>query len=402
MNTVFEAGLPAASNPSAIAPGECPWDRYGRVDRSTWAGLLGPTLVVTDQSVARTILADPRFQQGIRVAMENNPAIDPRFLARRKEGLLLRDGPDHLRLRRLSTKAFTPRAANRHRPFMREVMNNLAEQVPASGVCDAVATITATYPIHVICRVLGAPSEDIAMFSRVAETILHAQSGSPEHLESGLAAHDELDAYVSSLIERRRSDPGDDLLTDLIHAEEDGGRLTREEMLYIVVSVIMAGTDTTRNQLAIGLHLLADHPTQWAELAEPGRVDTAVEEITRFAPVGHVLSRVAPVDVEIRGLSIPAGTMVVLNIGGANRDPETAGDQANVFDTARSPSPVHLSFGFGLKYCLGANLARAEMAEGLTMLREHFAGIEHAGTTPFRQAGFIQGPIELPLRFTRL
>ncbi len=399
MTTVFEAGLPETVSPSALADGECPWARYAQADRSNWGALFGRQLIITDQSIARTILVDSRFHQGIRVAMEQNPGIDPRFLARRKEGLLLRDGPDHTRMRRLSARAFTPRAADRHRPFMREVMNRLADDVPAGGVCDAITTLTQTYPIFVICRVLGAPSEDVEMFSRVAETILNAQSGAPQFLEVGLLAHEELDEYVGTLIERRRTDPGPDLLTDLIQAEEDGGRLTREEMLYIVVSVIMAGTDTTRNQLAIGLHLLADHPDQWARLGDGAPIEAAVEEITRFAPVGHVLSRVPDVDVEIAGLTIPAGTMVVMNVGAANRDPAVA--DASEFDTMRTPSPPNLAFGFGPKYCLGANLARAELVEALSVLRSRFTAIEHAGPARFRQVGFIQGPMELPLRFTR-
>lgn len=401
MTTVFEAGLAAGPGPSELPVGECPWERYARVDRTNWATLAGPTLVVTDQAVARTILADPRFQQGIRVAMERNPGIDPRFLARRKQGMLLRDGPDHARLRRLAVHAFTPRAADRHRPFMREVMHRLVDAVPADGVCDAVSTLTQTYPIYVICSVIGAPDDDIAMFSRVAETILHAQSGAPQYLEEGLAAHDELDRYVMGLIERRRAEPGSDLVSDLIHAEEDDGRLTSEEILHLVASVIMAGTDTTRNQLAIGLHLLADHPEQWDALGDRAHLDAAVEEITRFAPVGHVLSRVAPVDVEIRGLVIPAGTIVLIGVGAANRDPSVGADP-DCFDTSRIPSLPHLSFGFGLKYCMGANLARAELGEALSVLRSRFSAIEHAGPAHFRDAGFIQGPIDLPLRFTRV
>lgn len=397
MTSVFEAGLGGAVSPSLLADGECPWDRYARVDRSHWAGTMGPVVVITDQAAARAVLADPRFHQGIRVTMENNPGIDPRFLARRLQGLLLRDGPDHARMRRLSTRAFTPRAADRHRPFMREVMHSLADQVPADGVCDAVASLTQTYPIFVICRVLGAPSQDVPMFSRVAETILNAQSGAREYLEVGLAAHDELDAYVSDLIERRRSDPGPDLLSDLIAAEEDGGRLTREEMLHIVVSVIMAGTDTTRNQLALGLHLFADDPRQWEQLTDGVRIERAVEEIIRFAPVGHVLSRVPEIDVEVHGVTIPAGTVVLMNIGATNRGREIP--DPDTFEPQRDPVPQHLTFGFGAKYCLGANLARAELTEALSVLRSRFGSIEHAGVARFRQVGFIQGPMELPLRF---
>ena len=397
MTTVFEADLAEAANPFLPADDACPWSRHATVDHTTWAATLGPQLIVADQAVARTILADPCFRPGARVAMQQNPAIDPRFLSRRLQTLLLRDGPDHTRMRNLSARAFTPRATDRHRPFMREVMERLADQVPGDGRCDAVATLTRTYPIFVICQVLGAPAEDVPMFSRVAETILSAQSGAPEWLEAGLSAHDELDSYVVELIERRRSDPRPDLLSDLIAASEDGGRLTTEEMLHIVVSVIMAGTDTTRNQLAIGLHLLADHPEQWESLSQPGRLETAVEEILRFAPIGHALTRVPDADVTIRDLVIPASTMVVLNVGAVNRNDVV---DANAFDARRDPSPQHLTFGFGPKYCMGANLARAEMVEALSVLRGRFTAIAHDGPARFRRVGFIDGPVELPLCFT--
>ena len=205
--------------------------------------------------------------------------------------------------------------------------------------------------------------------------------------------------YVADLIERRRADPRPDLLTDLIVAEEAGGRLSTTEMLHIVVSVIMAGTDTTRNQLAIGLHLLADHPEHWELLGDRAYLEFAVEEILRFAPIGYVLTRVPDVDIAIRDLTIPAGTMVVINVGAANRRDDLA--DANAFDAGRDPSPQHLTFGFGLKYCMGANLARAEMVEALAVLRSRFASIAHDGQARFRQVGFIDGPLELPLRFGR-
>ncbi|MEZ5235645.1 MAG: cytochrome P450 [Acidimicrobiia bacterium] len=398
--SVFEAGLPAFADPAPLPAGECPWQRYARAGHDSWAGIAGPTVVVRDQAVARAILADTRFQQGIRVRMEQTPGLDPRFVARRMQGFLLRDGPDHLRMRRIASKAFTPRAADRHRPFMREVMDRLADAVPPDGVCDAVATLTHAYPILVICRVLGAPAGDVELFSRLAETILNAQSGAPDVLEAAMAAHDELDRYVLSLMDRRRTDPGEDLLTDLLRAEAEEGRLSAEEVLNAAVSVIMAGTDTTRNQLAIGLHLFAERPDAWDALADDGRLDVAVDELLRFAPIGHVLLRVPNGDVVVHGVTIPAGTMVVLDIGAANRDPSMI-DDGDRFDVERPSPPGHLGFGHGHKYCLGANLAKAELAEALRVLRRRFPTIAPAGETVWRRVGFVQGPIELPLRFGR-
>jgi len=395
-----EAGLPVVGDPGPLAAGECPWHRYARAGHDAWAGTSGPALVVRDQAVARSILADTRFHQGIRVRMENTPGLDPRFVARRLEGFLLRDGPDHLRLRRIASKAFTPRAADRHRPFMREVMHRLADGVPADGVCDAVATLTQTYPILVICQVLGAPSGDVALFSRLAETILDAQSGAPDAIALGLAAHDELDTYVLDLIERRRADPGPDLLTDLIRAEADEGRLSTREVLNAAVSVIMAGTDTTRNQLAIGLRLFAERPDVWAALDRDGGPEAAVEELLRYSPIGHVLLRVPDSDVTVHDVTIPKGTMVVLDVGVANRDPAVVAD-GDTFDADRPAPAPHLGFGHGHKYCLGANLARAELVEAVRVLRDRFPTVELAGETQWRRVGFVQGPTMLPLRLGR-
>jgi cytochrome P450 len=335
--------------------------------------------------------------------MERNPGLDPRFLARRKQSLLLRDGPDHQRMRRIALKAaFTPRAADRHRATMRSVMGALADDVPADGRCDAVAVLTHGYPTRVICHVLGAPLDDVELFSSLTETVLNAQSGAPDVLEQALEAHERLDAYMLDLIDHKRANPADDLLSDLVHAESEDGTLSRQEVLNIAVSVIMAGTDTTRNQLALGLHLFADHPDAWTALSvDDERLNAAVDELIRFAPIGHVLVRVPEVDVTVADLEIPAGTVVTLDVGGANRDPACV-DDADDFDVARPGPPTHLGFGHGHKYCLGANLAKAELVEALRVLRTRFATIRHDGPATWRQVGFVQGPITLPLELTRV
>jgi cytochrome P450 len=345
------------------------------------------------------VLADRRFEQGIRIAMEQNPALDPRFVARRKAGLLLRDGPDHLRMRRVAlASAFTPRAVERHRGAMREIMDSLADRVPPDGRCDAVATLTHEYPTRVISRVLGTPESDVEMFSSLVEVILNSQGGDPAVFDRAMEAHEELDRYMLRLIADKRDHPTDDLLGDLIRAETADGTLSTDEVLNIGVSVIMAGTDTTRNQLAIALHLFADHPDQWELLIDEDRLASAVDELLRFAPIGHVLLRAPYEDVVVEGVEIPAGTMVILDIGATHRDDDEFGD-ADRFDVERSDAGKHLGFGHGHKYCLGASLAKAELVEALRVLRRRFETIEHSGPTTWRQVGFVQGPIELPLRF---
>jgi len=315
--------------------------------------------------------------------------------------MLVREGPDHQRLRQLSLRAFTPKAVDRHRPYMREVMTELVADVPPDGRCDAVATLTQQYPIPIMCRLLGAPTADLPLFSRIAEAVLNAQTGDPDQCEAGLAAHDEIDDYMRALIERRRDDPGPDLLSDLIHAEADEGRLTVEELVHLGVSVIVAGTDTTRNELALALHLFADHPDQWALLGErPELAAGAAEEVTRYAPIGHVLARVPESDIEVDGVVIPAGRMVTLFVAAANRDPRVFADPDR-FDITRPTGRANLAFGHGAKYCLGVNLARAELAEALVVLSSTFDRIELEAPATWNTNAFLQGPARLPVRLIR-
>jgi cytochrome P450 len=374
--------------------------RYQGLPRQHWAARCGDGIVITGFEEVRAILADTRFHQGLRVMLEMNTDLDPRFVARRKQSMLVREGPDHQRLRQLALRAFAPKAIDRHRPYMREVMMDLAANVPNDGCCDAVATLTHHYPIPIMCRLLGAPTDDLPLFSRIAEAVLNAQTGAPDQIEAGLAAHDEIDAYMRALIERRRDDPRADLLSDLIHAEADEGRLTVEELVHLGVSVIVAGTDTTRNELALGLHLFADHPEQWTLLNERPELATgAAEEVTRYAPIGQVLARVPECDIEVNGVVIPAGRMVTLFVGAANRDPRVFPDPDS-FDITRPIGRANLAFGHGAKYCLGVNLARAELAEALSVLSATFGRIELQAPATWHTTAFLQGPARLPLQLT--
>jgi cytochrome P450 len=400
VTSILELDLPQV-DPYTLRDGAPPWVRYQALPRDHWAARCGDGVVITGFEEIRVILADTRFHQGLRVMLEMNTALDPRFVARRKQSMLVREGPDHQRLRQLAVRAFTPRAIDRHRPYMREVMTELAANVGADGHCDAVATLTQHYPIPIMCRLLGAPTADLPLFSRIAEAVLNAQTGDPDQMEAGLAAHDEIDAYMRALIERRRNDPGPDLLSDLIHAEADDGRLTVEELVHLGVSIIVAGTDTTRNELAIALHLFADHPDQWALLADrPELAASAAEEVTRYAPIGQVLARMPDSDIEINDVVIPAGQMVTLFVAAANRDPRVF-PEPDSFDITRPTGRANLAFGHGAKYCLGVNLARAELAEALALLSSTFEHIELEAPATWHTSAFLQGPARLPMYFVR-
>ena len=215
------------------------------------------------------ILRDKRWHSATSRIMEMQGVTDPKYLARRRTSILSAEGDEHTRLRRLVGKAFSPRAADRLRPFMGEVMGGLVDEVAPRGRADIAVDICEPYPIPIICELLGAPKEDWKLFSRWATDVLRIFNGNlNEDLPVIMAAQDELDEYTRELIARRRHEPAEDLLTDMIAAEEAGDTLSTDELVMMVEAVIVGGTDTTRNQLGCTVALLAEHPEQWRLLAE--------------------------------------------------------------------------------------------------------------------------------------
>ena len=229
--------------------------------------LFGFSILRYDDVVA--MLRDKRWHSATSRIMEMQGITDPKYLQRRRTSILSAEGDEHTRLRRLVGKAFSPRAADRLRPFMREVVGELVDAVAPHGRADVAVDICEPYPIPIICELLGAPKEDWKQFSRWATDVLRIFNGNlQEDLPTIVAAQDELDEYTRGLIASRRSKPAEDLLTDLIAAEESGDKLSTEELVMMVEAVIVAGTDTTRNQLGCGVALFAEHPDQWRLLAD--------------------------------------------------------------------------------------------------------------------------------------
>jgi cytochrome P450 len=214
-----------------------------------------------------------------------------------------------------------------------------------------------------------------------------------------LAAWDELDAYIDDMVADRRHTLTDDLLSDLIRAEDDGDRLNGDELRMLVAGLLMAGTDTTRNQLAASVHLLCDHADQWTLLAQhPELAANAVEETMRHSPISFSTLRTAVEDVELAGVMIPAGTLVIANTGAANRDPAVY-DDPDRLDITRDGVPAMQTFGAGVHYCLGANLARLELAEALTVITQRMPNARRTGPTPWKLLSGLSGPITLPIEF---
>jgi cytochrome P450 len=316
--------------------------------------------------------------------------------------LLCLEGAAHQRLRRLVSKAFTPRATSRLHDTIKDVVNALIDQVADAGRCDVVVDIAKPYPIPIICALLGAPREDWQLFSTWTEDVFKAFSFGTNLVEEEPAvvrAWGELDDYVDEMIAQRRDNLTDDLLSELIRAEDDGDRLSVDELRMLAASLLMAGTDTTRNQLPASVQVLCDRPDQWAMLRErPELAMRAVEESMRHSPAVCGAPRTVTQDVEFGGYRFPAATFVMVNTFAANRDPQIYGD-ANRLDITREDAPPILTFGGGAHYCLGANLARLELAEALAILARRLPSLHRVEPAPWKPMMGLTGPTNLHMEF---
>jgi len=345
------------------------------------------------------LLADPRLVTAVAHLVRLQSGGDGPLAGMLGDTVIAMDGPNHTRLRRLVARSFTPRAADRHRAVMRSLVDELLDDFAGDGHCEFMADFADQYPVQVICEVLGVPREDHPLFAQWSETLTYLLSFElgPRLAEVEQAAN-ELGAYVDELVEDRRASPRDDMVTSLVEASEDGDRLSQGELRAMIAGLLFAGYDTTRNQLGRAMVTFCHHPDQWDRLvAEPGLAARSVDEVMRLAGAVVGVPRIAAQDLEIGGWAIPAGTLVFLSTASANRD-ETAYDEAGTFDITSDRVP-HLTFGGGPHYCLGANLARAEMEEALRILPGRLRDVRLDGQPSWREGTGISGPSHLPLRF---
>jgi cytochrome P450 len=347
-----------------------------------------------------SILRERKFHSALSMITEMAGIEDQRMS--RRPSILTTEGDAHTRLRRLVSPAFTPAAADRHRPVMRSVFTSLVEPYLEKASCDFVSDVCDPYPIPIICEVLGAPAEDWQTFSDWATNIFKIFNNNlVQDMPSIEKASDELGAYMAAMVAERRENRGADLLSDLIAVEEDGDRLSTDEMISLAEAVLMAGTDTTRNQLACTMAIFAQHPDQWTTLvAHPELIPRAVEESMRYLGAVRGTARIASEDVVFRDVTFPQGTLVATHLAVGNRDPEKFGDP-NDFNIESERAHQQLTFGSGIHRCLGAALARAELQEALRVLVERVAGVSVAGPVTWKPDTFgIWGPASLPLQFT--
>ncbi|MDQ1394974.1 MAG: hypothetical protein QOG64_233, partial [Acidimicrobiaceae bacterium] len=297
-----------------------------------------------------------------------------------------------------------PSAVDRHRPLMRSLVESLVAPVAGNGSgnrngrCEFMDAVAEHYPIQVMCEILGVPTADHEDFTTWIKAIAWALSlelaGHRDEAEAGVK---QMDDYVGHLIADRRVKPRDDLVTELVQAEEAGDRLSDDELRSLILGLLFAGYDTTRNQLGLAIWVFAQHPDQWALLAErPELAPKAVEEVMRFRGAVALAPRLVAEDFDLDGYHLTTGEFMSLSTAAANHDP-AAYHQPDTFDITAQREP-QLTFGGGPHYCLGAGLARAEMQEALPLLAKVLPRIELDGEPVWRPPMGIFGPEALPIR----
>jgi cytochrome P450 len=316
------------------------------------------------------------------------------------------DAPQHTLQRALISKAFTPRMIAGLEPRIREFSRELLDAVQPRGEMDLVSEYAVPLPMMVIAAMIGIPLADWTLYKGWSDTILrlsYSRSGGPEAEASVLdfaAVTAEMSAYLEDLIQFRREEPADDLLTRLVEAEVDGAHLTHEEILGFVQLLIVAGQETTSDLIDNAVLSLAENPDQMARLrTHPELLGSAIEEVLRYRSPLQWMMRTPREDITLQGVRIPAGALVLPMIGSANRDPAVF-PAPHTFDIARDPNP-HLAFGNGIHFCLGAPLSRMEARIALTDLLGRFPKLELALDGPWepRRALHVHGPNRLPVRF---
>jgi len=362
-----------------------------------WGGV--NAWLVTRYAEARALLNDPRLSKDRVGAAALFPAgtAGPHGSVL-NENMLLKDPPDHTRLRQLVVKAFTARTVDGLRPHIERIADELLDEMDAAapdGAVDLMESFAGPLPIRVIGELLGVPSGDRDKFKTAVDPIL--TSTDADELRPALAA---LTSLLSNLIASKRAAPADDLLTALVEASEDGDQLSEDELVAMAYLLILAGYETTVNLIANGILALLQNSAQLAALrAEPTLLPTAVEEFLRFeSPLNLATVRFTTVAIRVGDIDIPENELVMIGLLGANHDGDRFGDPDRL-DISRSPNP-HLAFGHGIHYCVGAPLARleGEIALGRLLARFDRITLDDNAILRYRESTLMRGLETFPVQ----
>ncbi len=377
------------------------WREHGPVHRVRFSHGI-PCWVIIGYTEARAALADPRLRKN---------AADMYELFRRKDAQILSDEsaealgshmlnsdpPDHTRLRKLVTKAFTPRRVAALRPRIEEITAALLDEMAGQDEVDLIQAFTNPLPVTVICELLGVPYEDRADFQAWTRVLV----GSGNALDDRGAATIAMSEYLRKLIAAKQSRPAADLLSGLVQPAEDGERLDEQELVAMSFLLLVAGHETTVNLLANGTYALLRDRAQWDALrADPSGIPAAVEEFLRYeGPVGWSTVRYTSEPVRIGEITIPADELVYVALSAANRDPARYDDPSHLDITANASG--HLAFGHGIHFCVGAPLARLEAEIAFSSLLRRFPALDFADQAyapEWQHSVLFRGLRDLPVR----
>ena len=310
--------------------------------------------------------------------------------------MLHHDPPDHTRLRALVSKAFTPRAVREIHPRVQRIVDDLLDDLDGKDRFDLIEMFAFPMPVTVIAEMLGVPAQDMDKFKHWSNDVSLTIEPSlrADQIRRVERATEELYGYFEGILEERRREPQDDMITDLLNAEDEGDKLTREELLGTLVLLLVAGNETTRNLIGNGMRALLKHPEQLQRLRDnPELLDSAIDEILRYDSPVQLDGRLAHSEVEVAGQRIGAGQRVLCAIGAANRDPSAFSDPHKL-DIGRSEKS-HIAFGRGIHHCLGAPLAMLEARAAFSAFLDRFSVIRLESEPVYREQVVLRGVEEL-------
>lgn len=377
-----------------------PYPTYAALRQAGALVRVGGTWIVTRYELADQVLKNPAFGRGdypklIKSALGAGP-LGESF----SRWMLYVDPPEHTRLRGLVMRAFTPRAVDRLRDIIQQTVDGLIDEMSAHDRVDFLSAFAYPLPVQVICELLGVPNEDRSEFRTWSADLgrgLQITNLTPEVIARGNAAAAGFNEYFTGLFAVRRENPEGGFLDDLLAAQDEGGRLTDDELLATVVLLFFGGHETTVNLLGNGMTALLRQRAAWDELcADPSLAREACAEMLRIDTPVQRVSRIALTDVELDGQLIKAGDLVVVLLGGANRD-ERRYDDPDRFSLHRSGP--NLSFAAGPHYCIGATLARVEGEIAVGTLARRLPGLRIDAELEYRPNVILRGLTALPVRF---
>ena len=370
--------------------------------KQTWIAKTAFGFAILHHDDIEAILKDKRWHNALTLIVKANPYTSDEYKTRRAQSIICLEGEDHSRIKKLVQPAFNPSNVNKLRPYMRQYMNSLIDEVIHLGECDLQKDVFDKYPVNMICKILGVPDDDWLLFNEwTRNTFKNFGINFVQDTETMIATQKEFDDYSTRVIEQKRANLSDDLLSDLIRAEEAGDKLSLSELKMLVEAIIVSGIDTTRSQLGINTIILSKYPELWHRLSLDEEVrDKVIEEAIRLDGVLKNVGRFASEDIVYKDILFPKGTSLNLPISAGNYDPSVFENPDNFNSDRPNLLKDTLGFGGGIHYCLGTALARAELQEGLSVLSQRMPNLSVQSPVIYKETvETVWGVKSLPVKF---